>query len=212
MKRISIIFLSGILALGLFAGCSSQGQKSAGLSVEPTVNSVSEKTAEAETVGKTLGNGNTSVPVSNDLESSINVKAHDNSLTKATGVSNGVKTSANTEDDSGKITDTGNNTKAPTSDVSQDANVQNNNSGTVGGCCISNQNKDNVTVPKVNYELDIDKDGTISSADYKLSGMSQEDFASKLVSNGNVGTASEAKQVIKGDITVMCGVFSGTCN
>ena len=42
--------------------------------------------------------------------------------------------------------------------------------------------------------------------------MSQEDFASKLVSNGNVGTASEAKQVIKGDITVMCGVFSGTCN
>lgn len=90
--------------------------------------------------------------------------------------------------------------------------MQNNNSGTVGGYCISNQNKYNVTVPKVNYELDIDKDGTISSADYKLSGMSQEDFASKLVSNGNVGTASEAKQVIKGDITVMCGVFSGTCN
>ncbi|MEN6308561.1 hypothetical protein SDC9_49842 [bioreactor metagenome] len=211
MKKIRFIFLPGILALCLLAGCSSQSQKSAA-NIAPTGNSVSEKTAEAETAGKTLGNGNTSVPVSNDLENSINVKAHDNSSMKATGISSGAKTSANTEDGSGKITDTGNNTKAPTSDVSQDANVQNNNSGTVGGYCISNQNKYNVTVPKVNYELDIDKDGTISSADYKLSGMSQEDFASKLVSNGNVGTASEAKQVIKGDITVMCGVFSGTCN
>jgi len=111
-----------------------------------------------------------------------------------------------------KITRNLSSTKAPASDVSQDANVQNNNSGMVGGYCISDQNKNSVTVPKANYELDFDKDGTISSADYKLSGMSQDDFASKLVSNGNVGTASEAKQVIKGDITVMCGVFSGTRN
>ena len=217
MKRISIIFLSGIVALGLFAGCSSQGQKSAGLSVEPTENSVSEKT-EAKTSCDTVSNDNTAVPVSNNVNNTNDAKVPDNKSTdvssKQTSVldSNSTTAPGNTKSRSAKVTDTSNDMKTPASDDSQGANVQNNNSGTVGGCCISNQNKDNVTVPKVNYELDIDKDGTISSADYKLSGMSQEDFASKLVSNGNVGTASEAKQVIKGDITVMCGVFSGTCN
>ena len=51
------------------------------------------------------------------------------------------------------------------------------------------------------------------ATDYEIQqAMSQDDFASKLVSNGNVGTASEAKQVIRGDITVMCGVFNGPCN
>lgn len=96
MKKIRFIFLPGILALCLLAGCSSQSQKSAA-NIAPTGNSVSEKTAEAETAGKTLGNGNTSVPVSNDLENSINVKAHDNSSMKATGISSGAKTSANTK-------------------------------------------------------------------------------------------------------------------
>lgn len=211
MKRIRFIFLPGILALCLLAGCSSQSQKSAA-NIAPTGSSVSEKTAEAETAGETLHNGDTSAPVPYDLKNPNDVKAPDNSSTKTTNISSGAKTSVNAEDSSGKITDTGSNTKAPASDVSQDANVQNDNTGTVGGYCISDQNKDNVTVPKANYELDFDQDGTISSADYKLSGMSQDDFASMLVSNGNVGTASEAKQVIRGDITVMCGVFNGPCN
>lgn len=207
MKKISIVFLSGILALGLFTGCSSQGQKSAA-NIEPTESSVSEKTTESETAGETLDNGDTSAPVPYDLKNSNDVKASDNSSTKTTNISSGAKTSVNAEGSSTKATDTSNDSQTPAPDVSQDSSVQNNNSGAVGGYCISNQNKDNVTVPKANYELDFDKDGTISSADYKLSGMSQDDFASKLVSNGNVGTASEAKQVINGEITVMCGIYN----
>jgi len=214
MKRISFIFLSGILTLCLLAGCNSQSQKSAGLSVEPTGNSVSEKT-EAKTSYEAVSNDDTAAPVSNDLKNTNDVKVPDN---KATGVSskktsvsdsNGTKTSENS---STNVTDNSNNTKTSASDDSQGANVQNNNSGVVGGYCISDQNKDTVTLPRANYELDFDKDGTISSADYKLSGMSQDDFASKLVSNGNVGTSTEAKQVINGEITVMCGMSGGTSN
>lgn len=203
MKRISIIFLSGILALCLLAGCSSQNQKSSA-NIEPAGNSASIKTAQTKTSGEAVNINDVAAPVSNDLKNTNDdAGIPDNSSTKTTGVSNG--------NSSAKATDTSSDSQAPASDVSQDANVQNNNSGTVGGC-ISNQVKDNTAVPIVNYELDFDKDGTISSEDYKLSGMSHDVFASKLVSNGNVGTSSEAEQVIKGDITVMCGVFSGTCN
>lgn len=213
MKRVSIIFLIGIFTVCLFAGCSSQGQKSAGLSVAPTGNSVSEKT-EAKTSCDTMSNDDMAVPVSNNLKNTNGVKVSDNKSTdvssKKTSVldSNGAETSVNTENSSTKVTDTSNDTNPPASDDSQGANVQNNNSGAVGGYCISDQNKDTVTLPHANYELDFDKDGTISSADYKLSGMSQDDFASKLVSNGNVGTSTEAKQVINGEITVMCGMFN----
>ncbi|MEA4921697.1 MAG: hypothetical protein VB078_12380 [Clostridiaceae bacterium] len=216
MKRISIIFLSGILVLSLFAGCSSQVHKSAGLSVETTGNSVSEKT-ESKTYCDTVSNDNTAVPVSNNVNNTNDAKVPDNKSTdvssKQTSVldSNSTTAPGNTEDRSAKVTDTSNDMKTHTSDDSQGANVQNKNSGAVGGRCIRNQTKDNTTVPSVNYELDVDKDGTISSADYKLSGMSHDDFASKLVSNGNVGTSTEAKQVINGEITVMCGMFNGAC-
>ncbi len=74
--------------------------------------------------------------------------------------------------------------------------------------CDTDKNKQSV-VPSVNGELDLDKDGTISKTDYLLSGMSCEDFATKLVLNGNVGTAGEAELVIKGEIAVMCGIFNG---
>jgi|GEM_PF-2040665 len=217
MKRISIIFLSGILVLGLFAGCSSQGQKSAGLSVEPTGNSVSKKT-EAKTSCDTVSNDYTAMPVSNDLKNTNDVNVPDNKSadvsSKKTSVpdSNGAGTSVNTVNSSTKVTDIKNNTNPTAPDDPQGASVQDKNSGAVGGRCISNQAKDNTTVPSVNYELDFDKDGTISSADYKLSGMSKDDFASKLVSNGNVGTSTEAMQVINGEITVMCGMFNGACN
>ena len=209
MKKIRFIFLPGILALCLLAGCSSHSQKA---NIKSTGSSASEKTTEAETAGETLDNGDTSAPVSYDLKNSDSVKAPDNSSTKTKNISNGAKTPVNARDSSSRSTDTGSNTKAPASDASQDTNVQNNNSGAAGGYCISDQNKDRVTTPKANDELDFDKDGTISSADYKLSGMSQDKFASRLVSNGNVGTLTEARQLINGEITVMCNVFNGTCN
>ena len=213
MKRISIIFLSVILALGLFAGCSSHGQKPAGLSAAPAGNSVSEKT-EAKTSCGTVSNDNTAVCVSDNLKNNNDVKVPGNRFTdvssKKTSVpdSNGTKTSVNTENSSAEVTDTSNDTKTLASDDSQGASVQNKNSGAAGGYCISDQNKNTATLPRANYELDFDKDGTISSADYKLSGMSQNDFASRLVFNGDVGISTEAKQVINGEITVMCGMYN----
>lgn len=78
----------------------------------------------------------------------------------------------------------------------------------LGYFCITDENNEQIVQPKINGALDLDKDGTISSADYGLSGMSRKEFADKLVSNGNVGTSKEAEMVIDGKIAVMCGIIN----
>lgn len=50
-------------------------------------------------------------------------------------------------------------------------------------------------------QLDFNKDGCVDKEDFQLSEMNREEFAKKLVENGNVGTSEEAQWLIDGDIS-----------
>lgn len=97
MKKIRFIFLSGMLAFCLFAGYSSQSQKSAA-NITPTGSSVPEKMTEV-----TLSKADRAAPVTSNLKSTTRVKAPDASLKK--------------------VTDTSNDSQTPAPDVSQSAGV-----------------------------------------------------------------------------------------
>ena len=98
------------------------------------------------------------MPVSNNLKNTNDVKVSDNKSTdarsKKTSVLNSNSTTdpGNTESRSTKVTDTCNDMKSSASDDSQGANVQNNNSGAAGAYCITEHNKNTVTLPHTNEE------------------------------------------------------------
>lgn len=54
-------------------------------------------------------------------------------------------------------------------------------------------------------DLNFNNDDMIDAEDFKLSGMSREEFAEKLVKNGNLGTIGEADYLFRGEIAVPCG-------
>lgn len=54
-------------------------------------------------------------------------------------------------------------------------------------------------------DLNFNNDDVIDAEDFKLSGMSREEFAEKLVENGNLGTIGEAEYFFRGEICVPCG-------
>lgn len=55
-------------------------------------------------------------------------------------------------------------------------------------------------------KLDFNKDGLVDREDYRVSGMSREEFAERLLKNGNVGTSEEAQWLIDGDIASSYGI------
>lgn len=54
-------------------------------------------------------------------------------------------------------------------------------------------------------DLNFNNDDVIDVEDFKLSGMRCEEFANKLVENGNLGTIGEADYLFRGEISVPCG-------
>lgn len=54
-------------------------------------------------------------------------------------------------------------------------------------------------------DLNFNNDDMIDAEDFKLSGMSREEFKRKLVENGNLGTLGEGDYLIDGRISVPCG-------
>ena len=93
--------------------------------------------------------------------------------------------------------------EAPVSNTTQ----EDSSGAFIGGWLVTDQNGRSIPKPEINVELDFNKDGTIDSEDYKVSGMDKTDFAAKMVENGNVGTKGEAEMVISGELAVMCGVI-----
>lgn len=98
--------------------------------------------------------------------------------------------------------------QTPAADIpsEQPKNDGDNYGAIIGGGCIPVGSNPDI-YPKVNGELDINKDGMIDSEDYKLSNMDKDTFAAKMVENGNIGTTDEAEMVISGELAVMCGII-----